>query len=401
MEIYERIHSGVRRLMAFRYDNNRTKTTSARNGSPRTTRGAASNAMATMAPPPPPQYHTLSTPKTFDQVVTIPGTEETETSINFVSLTDLEIDVGRIQPGVGPLDVSGNTCYECTFMVDSESAILANVRKARLVFYLTQPANFAPAPVIIDSVGSITHHNASYARAATGRADAAGTAYGHDVASRQGGSSNNVISARIADAVEPNIVDPDDGRVYQCDIPLGINDTMVTEYHLWVEQETAPAAPARPSNPPLPSQRSVVQLTDTIRISPDLGGNRTQIDNTRLQTSPRARANTTSEVSNTNSSNRLTVLTQGRDPTAHLNNFYAQGPTGGRGPRGRPINYSLHGVGRNQVRKTSQKVIASSYKSVASSGRQNKTTQRIQTTYPTRAQEELAARVGARLRPTH
>ena len=37
-------------------------------------------------------YHTLSTPKSFNEVVTVPSTAESETSTNFVSLKDIYFD---------------------------------------------------------------------------------------------------------------------------------------------------------------------------------------------------------------------------------------------------------------------------------------------------------------------
>ena len=86
--------------------------------------------------------------QTFDKIFLAPSPFDDESTDNFISLKDISYDSTQLRNGQTILDVPGKTYYESTFTIDSETAIKANVRKARYAFYLSDPDFVAPAPVL-------------------------------------------------------------------------------------------------------------------------------------------------------------------------------------------------------------------------------------------------------------
>ena len=333
-------------------------------------------------------------PQTFSRVFLAPTPFDDQSTDNFISLTDIKYDYKMLKPGETVLDCPGKTCYESTFTIDSETAIKANVRKARYAFYLTNP-NQRKIKVDIDSrtkIGSTSYYNQRAMAASTRSSTKTHAASSMStskaiqpspITKRQAPASSKYaeiapMSARGKARTFGSSLSIQDGRIREIEVDLGITDQMVTDYNLWKTMQSV--SPVRvESAPPLPEQTYVIQATDAFDIrTSEVRSAGIPIKNTQ-STMPTYSAEAVHLERETDPVQvAQTVMFQDQTPPDdYMNGFYGSGPGAGTPAPNMPVQYSIHGHTMNQTIKKSFQTV-DTFKSVQSSQPRNATQQPLQ-----------------------
>ncbi len=339
-----------------------------------------------------PQFLTLGIrakeDRSFDEIIKIPSDSDTDSTQNFISLTDVFYNKSTHTEITDVLDGDGKCSFEINFYVDMEMANRANVRKVRFHVYTSDPTR--RVTTTIDSrVGTRQYFNERFLVTMNKTSKSVGGKGYGKMASK---SPNNLIDKTAKKKETSSLQQLNDGRIKTFEASLKVSDKTVNEIRKADRQLV--------TEPRLTIDRSSIAkaltVTNSSQVYSALVAPKVNINNNAVNPAPGQVAGVFVSGQNNSLDPRLAtsfgtsiqeseqylarqaLLTQKSDPTSHLNCFYVGGPTSSGGSSKNPIQYTGNQTAvKNEVdESTSGKIVSSGMANVGSVSRQNATTQK-------------------------
>jgi len=324
--------------------------------------------------------------KEFNEIVKLPDESDSGSGQGLINIRDVRFNPATLTEISDVLDGDGQCVFDANYYIDMEAATRANVRKVKFEIYIKDPTRRLPAGTAI-RVGTRAHINHQFQVSMGSRGNgvaglALGPAAARMVQSLQSAtcktdrSSVQVLDRGLIKEFEVNTA-VSDGTVQtmrnverslllqprrtvsNVNMAQAIGDTLAT-----VSQVYAPLVA------PIIEVKSTTAGSCEL-TSKALVGAATNLIDSRLGSDIRTK------FLESNQALGQRALLGGLDPTAHLNMFYASGPTASGGSSTSPIRYGQFSTIQGEVDVSYRgRESDNSFRSIYDSAAQTKTTQR-------------------------
>lgn len=326
--------------------------------------------------------------KNFDEIIKLPSDSDTDSTQNFISLTDVFYNKSTLTEVTDVLEGDGKCALEINYYVDMEMANRANVRKIRFHVYTSDPTR--RVTTTIDSrVGTRQYFNERFLVAMNGTSKSVG---GKGYGKMASTNPNNMIDKSSNKKDISNLHQLNDGRIKTFEASLKVSDKTVNEIRK-ADRELI-------TEPRITFDRHSIAKALTITnssqvysalVTPKVNINNDAVNPTAGQSSGVFVSNQSNSLDSRLSSNygasiqeseqylaRRALLSEKSDPTSHLNSFYMGGPSSSGGSSKNPVQYSSTPTAiSNEIDvSTGGKIVSSGLENVGSSTRQNSATQK-------------------------
>ena len=322
----------------------------------------------------------------FDEIIKLPDESDSGSGQGLISLTDVRYNPATLTEISDVLDGDGQCLFEANYYIDMEAANRANVRKVRFEIYTKDPTPRLPT-ALLNSPSTRTAINRAFQTSMGSRGQAAGGGGQGPAAARVGQGAQSAACKTDPSGVQVL----DRGLVKEFERNTSVTDGTV-QLMRNVERDLA-VQPRRTG-----TQVNVVQainntLSSTAQVyttliapnvevrTPTAGsceltaraliGASTNLIDGRLTEGSRAKFLESNQVLGQK------ALLGGSDPVAHLNMFYASGPTASGGSPSSPIKYGQAPTIQNEVDTSRRgREADNSFQSIRDPKYQARTTQR-------------------------